>query len=171
MPSYAWSARVDIHRKFGQVTVLVRNDGRILKFTAAFQTDTESILAAKKWIIEIVQNNSSPKVTVTDDSFRYSIESTGNYMTPIVTLWGGRPTIINPTIARAGTRKSDHYDSYILSVNALTGTWPESYVISPEIQELRVLIAERDDSNKLATRCANRIVNTLLKFGYLLFLS
>ena len=62
--------------------------------------------------------------------------------------------------------KSDYYDSYILSVNALTGTWPESYVISPEIQELRVLIAERDDSNKLATRCANRIVNTLLKFGY-----
>ena len=31
---------------------------------------------------------------------------------------------------------------------------------------MRVLIAERENCSKLATRCANRIVNNLLKFGY-----
>ena len=166
MPSHSFGLAVDIHRDFGQISLLVRNNGRVLEFRTAFHTDTASILAAKEWCISIIENNSDPKVKVEEDSFRYSIESTGNYMTPIIILWGGKPTIINPNIAKAGTRKSDIYDSKIMSINALTGTWPESYIISAEVQSLRVLIAERDNCNKLATRCANRIVNILLKFGY-----
>lgn len=166
MPAYSYGAAIDIHRSFGQLTVLVRNDGKVLKFGTAFQTDTESILAAKKWCKEIIENNSSPKVEVTDENFRYAIESTGNYMTPITLLWGGKPSIINPNIAKAGMVKSDILDSYILAVHNLTGTWPQSFIISTDIQTLRILIAERDNCNKLATRCSNRIVNLLLKFGY-----
>ena len=166
MPSHAYGQGTDIHKSFGQITLLVRNKGRVFEFRTAFQTDTESILAAKKWCIQIIENNSDPKVTVEEDEFRYSIESTGNYMTPILLLWGGKPTLINPNIAKAGTRKSDLYDSKILAINALTGTWPDSFVVSSEIEGTRLLIAERNNCNRLATRCANRIVNALLKFGY-----
>ena len=166
MPSHSYGLGIDIHRSFGQIALLVRNSGRVLEFRTAFQTDTASILAAKEWCISVIENNSDPKVKVEEDLFRYSIESTGNYMTPVTLLWGGKPTIINPNIAKAGTRKSDIFDSKIMAINALTGTWPESYIMSTEVQSLRVLIAERDNCNKLATRCANRIVNVLLKFGY-----
>ena len=108
MPSHAYGQGTDIHKSFGQITLLVRNKGRVFEFRTAFQTDTESILAAKKWCIQVIENNSDPKVTVEEDEFRYSIESTGNYMTPILLLWGGKPTLINPNIAKAGTRKSDY---------------------------------------------------------------
>lgn len=166
MPAHNYGVGCDIHRDFGQINLLVRSGGRVLEFRTSFNTDHESIIAAKTWCIEVIRNNSDPAVDVKDDEFRYSIESTGNYMTPVLLLWGGKPTVLNPNIAKAGTRKSDIYDARIMSINALTGTWPESYVISQEIQALRVLIAERENCSKLATRCANRIVNNLLKFGY-----
>lgn len=166
MPAYSSGTGIDIHKSFGQLTVMVRNQGSVLEFRTAFNTDTESIVAAKEWTIDIIENYSDPKVTVDPDELRYTIESTGDYMTPVLLLWGGKPTVINPNIAKAGSRKSDIIDSRTLCLSSLMGTWPQSFVIPQEIQELRILLSERDSCNKLATRCANRIVNRLLKFGY-----
>lgn len=166
MPAYSSGTGIDIHRSFGQLTVMVRNQGSVLEFRTAFNTDTESIMAAKEWTIDIIKNYSDPKVNVNPDELRYTIESTGDYMTPVLLLWGGKPTVINPNIAKAGTRKSDIIDSRTLCLSSLMGTWPQSYVIPQEIQGLRILLSERDSCNKLSTRCANRIVNRLLKFGY-----
>lgn len=64
MPSHNFGLGIDIHRSFGQITLLVRNNGRILEFRTAFQTDTDSILAAKEWCISVIENNSDPKVYV-----------------------------------------------------------------------------------------------------------
>lgn len=166
MPAYSSGTGVDIHRSFGQLTVMVRNQGSVLEFRTAFNTDTESIIAARDWTVNIIETYSDPKVTVDPDELRYTIESTGDYMTPILLLWGGKPTVINPNIAKAGSRKSDIIDSRTLCLSSLMGTWPQSFIIPQEIQELRILLSERDSCNKLATRCANRIVNRLLKFGY-----
>lgn len=166
MPAYSYGCGIDIHSKFGLLTVMVRNNGRVLEFRTSFNTDTESIIAARQWTIDIIEKNSDPKITVKPDELRYTIESTGDYMTPVLLLWGGQPTIVNPNIAKAGSRKSDILDSRTLCLASLMGTWPASYVVSQEIQELRVLLSERDNCNKLATRCANRMVNRLLKFGY-----
>ena len=61
MPSHAYGQGTDIHKSFGQITLLVRNKGRVFEFRTAFQTDTESILAAKKWCIQVIENNSDPR--------------------------------------------------------------------------------------------------------------
>ena len=54
----------------------------------------------------------------------------------------------------------------MLAVQDLTGIWPSSFIPSVEVDQLRLLLAERDNFNRLAARTSNRINNSLLKFGY-----
>ena len=96
----------------------------------------------------------------------YVIEATSTYHMPILMAWKGVPSVINPMLAGAAKRKTDILDAGRLSFHDLTGVWKESYVPSKDIQELRVLIAERNRFSKLATQCSNRINNIIVRFGY-----
>ena len=92
-------------------------------------------------------------------------KTTSNYHMPVVRAWQGLPSVINPMIAGAAKKKTDKLDAERLSFHDLTEVWEASYVPSDDIQELRVLIAERDHFTKLATQCSNRINNIIVRFG------
>ena len=68
-------------------------------------------------------------------------------------------------LAGATKKKTDVLDAERLSFHDITGVWPESYVPSDDIQELRVLLAERNHYAKLAIKCSNRINNIIVRFG------
>ena len=85
---------------------------------------------------------------------------------PILLAWEGAPSVINPVLAGATKRKTDVLDAERFSFHDLTGVWKDSYIPSKDIQELRVLIAERNHFSKLATQCSNRINNTIVRFDY-----
>lgn len=69
-------------------------------------------------------------------------------------------------MAKAGRRKTDHIDSSMPASADLTNYWKTSYVPDDDINELRVLVNERDYYSRLATKVSNRISNTLSRFGY-----
>jgi transposase len=50
----------------------------------------------------------------------------------------------------------------------MTGLWPESFVIMPEIEEFRLLIRQRDYNVRACTAVTNRINNYILRFGHTL---
>lgn len=91
----------------------------------------------------------------------YCLESTSTYHLPILHAFQGTPSIVNPTIAGATKRKTDVLDAQLLATHNLIGIWPESYIPSTDIHELRVLVWERD-------RCLTdtTINNALIRFGY-----
>ena len=115
--------------------------------------------------IQIIETFSSPHVTVDPDQLRYACESTGNWHHPLLRAWGGRPIVINPSIAKAGRRKSDRIDSFILAQNSLMGTWPESFISSPDINVLRMYYQQRRHCERRATQLSNSINSELLRFG------
>lgn len=84
---------------------------------------------------------------------------------PVLRAWGGIPSVINPMLAGATKKKTDDLDAERLSFHDLTGVWPESFVPSDDLSELRVLIAQRNHYAKLATQCSNRINNIIVRFG------
>ena len=61
--------------------------------------------------------------------------------------------------------KTDVLDAKTLAISDLTGVWPESYIPSNEVIELRMLIAEKTHFSCLATQIGNRINNSLLALG------
>jgi transposase len=157
----------DCHAKFLQISVLVKRDITVLEYKREFNTDWDSVVRARDWILSVLETCASPPANVSG-GIHYCIESTSVYHVVVLRAWGGIPSVINPSIAGASKKKTDVLDARQLAIFDLTGTWRESFVPSVEIDELRVLLAERNNFNKLATRCSNRINNTLLKFGYTL---
>ena len=65
------------------------------------------------------------------------------YHCVILTAWGGHPSIVNPYLARSGTKKTDKLDARGLSLADLTGVWEPSYIPSIDVIELRMLVDER----------------------------
>ena len=55
-------------------------------------------------------------------------------------------------LAGATKKKTDNLDAERLSFHDLTGVWLESFVVSDDLQELRMLIVERNHYAKLATQ-------------------
>jgi len=55
-----------------------------------------------------------------------------------------------------------------LSYQSMTGLWPESFVVSPEIQEFRLLVKQREYHLRECTAITNRINNYILRFGHTL---
>jgi transposase len=157
----------DCHSKFLQISVLVKRDITVLEYKREFNTDWDSVVKARDWILSVLETCASPPADVSG-GIHYCIESTSVYHVVVLKAWDGMPSVINPSIAGASKKKTDVLDARQLAIFDLTGTWRESFVPSGEIDELRVLLAERNNFNKLATRCSNRINNTLLKFGYTL---
>ena len=156
---------IDCHSKFLQISVLVKNGLSVFEYRNQFDTDWQSVVKAKEWVVSVIENNSSPSVHITDD-LHYCIESTSVYHVVVLKAWKGIPSVINPSSAGASKKKTDVLDAKMLAVQDLTGIWPSSFIPSAEVDQLRLLLAERDNFSRLAARISNRINNSLLKFGY-----
>ena len=156
---------IDCHSKFLQISVLVKNGPSVFEYRNQFDTDWQSVVNAKVWVISVIETNSSPFVHITDE-LHYCIESTSVYHVVVLKAWKGMPSVINPSIAGSTKKKTDVLDAKMLAVHDLTGIWPSSFIPSSEVDQLRLLLAERDNFNRLAARTSNRINNSLLKFGY-----
>ena len=160
----SYGCGLDVHSRFIAVCVHVRNNNRVFKYMSDFDTDWNSLAAAREWVIDIIRKYSDP-IPDLDLPLHYVLEATSTYHMPVLRAWGGIPSIINPMIAGATQKKTDDLDAERLSFHDLTGVWPKSFVASDDLSELRVLIAERNRYSRLATQCSNRINNILVRFG------
>jgi len=156
---------IDCHSRFLQISVLVKNGPSVFEYRNQFDTDWQSVVNAKEWVVSVIETNSSPFVHITDE-LHYCIESTSVYHVVVLKAWKGMPSVINPSIAGSTKKKTDVLDAKMLAIQDLTGIWPSSFIPSSEVDQLRLLLAERDNFNRLAARTSNRINNSLLKFGY-----
>lgn len=156
---------IGCHSRFIQVSVYVKRDLKYFEYRHEFATDWDSLIQAKDWCIEVLLTCSSPVPDLSDLPFHYCIESTSTYHMPILLAWEGMPSIVNPTIAGASKRKTDVLDAKMLALHDLTGIWPQSYLPSADVKELRVLISERNRFIQEATSAGNRINNILVRFG------
>ena len=155
---------IDVHNRFLVTSVLVRRHDKIFLYTREFDTTYDDIKKAREWAISVIEDHSEPYVTV-GDNLNYCIESTSTYHMPVLHVWEGKPSVVNPMLAKAGRRKSDVLDSIQLATFDLYGTWARTYIIPVEVHELRVLVHERNHYEKLAIQCNNRILNVLNRFG------
>lgn len=160
----SYGVGIDCHSQFIAICVHVRNNQRVFKYMSEADTDWDSLVKSKDWVLDTIRKHSNP-VPDLRQPLHYVIEATSTYHMPILRAWGGIPSVINPMLAGATKKKTDDLDAERLSFHDLTGVWPESYVPSNDLQELRVLIAERNHYAKLATQCSNRINNIIVRFG------
>lgn len=160
----SYGVGIDCHSRFIAVCVHVRRGTHVFAYRHDFNTDWNSLIDGKQWVLDTIRNRSDP-VPDLNKPLHYVIESTSTYHMPILMAWEGKPSVINPVLAGATKKKTDELDAQRLSFHDLTGVWNESYVPPTEVQELRILIAERSHFVKLATQCSNRINNILTRFG------
>lgn len=160
-----YSVGVDCHSKFLQISVFVKREEKYYEYRKEFGTDYKEIKAAKSWIVNVVETHSIPKIIVDPEEFHYTIESTSTFHIPVVNIWSGKPSIVNPTLTGNSRRKTDVLDARMLASYDLTGLWRTSYIPSRDVWELRSLINESDYYHELAVKTANRIGNILLKFS------
>ncbi|MBR1658535.1 MAG: transposase [Synergistaceae bacterium] len=156
---------IDVHKLFIMVCVRTKLDGVYVATTAKFPTDWKSLLRAKEWCYGILQTKSDVKIDI-EQPLHYVIDSTATYHYPLRIAWGGIPSVINPTIAGENKRKTDKLDAKRLALHDQTAVWRESYVVPPEVEALRLMIAERERYISEARASSNRINNTLTRFGY-----
>jgi hypothetical protein len=156
---------IDCHSKFIQVCVITRHDMLSYAHQCEFGTDWDSLVKAREWCI-LVLNKKSDSPPDPSIPIHYCIESTSTYHQPIILAFGGTPSIVNPTLAGATKRKTDVLDAQLLATHDLLGIWRESYIPSADINELRVLVWERDRCLMEAVAAGRRINNTLVRFGY-----
>lgn len=158
---------IDTHAKFIQVCVLAKRGLHFYAHQKDFGTDWDSLVTAKDWCMHILQTTTDP-IPDLSIPIHFCIESTSTYHLPILLAFGGTPSIVNPTIAGATKRKTDVLDAQLLATHDLIGLWRESYIPSADIQELRVLVWERDRCLMESSAAAKRINNALVRFGYTL---
>lgn len=161
----SYGVGIDCHSKFIQVSVILKRDLRCYEYRREFRTDWVSLTEAREWIIAIINTYASPRVDISLP-LHYCIESTSTYHIPVIMAFGGTPSIVNPQIAGATKRKTDVLDAKMLALHNLTGVWAESFIPSIAVQELRLLIAERNNYKRMASRTSNRINNGILRFGF-----
>lgn len=161
----AYGIGIDCHSKFIQVSVYVRRDMKFYEYRHEFGTDWPSLVKAKEWSLNVITTCSSPVPDMDSEGFHYCIESTSTYHLPVLLAWGGTPSVINPTLAGATKRKTDVLDAKLLAHHDLTGVWPQSYIPSEDVKELRVMISERNRCIHEATSASNRINNVITRFG------
>lgn len=150
---------VDVHSKFIQVCVLVKRDLRIYEYNQEFTTDWFGLSKGKRWAKAVVQNCSSPKVDLSDESttpFTYCCESTSCYHIPILDNWEGVASVVNPSIVKAGKRKTDRIDAKQLAMNNITGTWPVFYVVIRPVREVRMILNNVQEHRDSAKRISNQ---------------
>jgi transposase len=162
---HPYGVGIDTHSKFIQVCVLYRtsasgDSGGIRRIEQTFSTAFTALQKAHAWALSKLPGLATPA------DLRYCIESTGTYHLPVLIAWGGIPSVVNPLLAGSTRRKTDVLDARLLAHHSITGLWPSSFIAFPELQQLRVLWAQRREFAREATRCTNRIQNIMLRFGH-----
>lgn len=165
MPTKDYGIGIDCHSRFLEIIVLVKRDSDYFEYCREVDTSWNSIKEAYKWALHVLHACAVPPVRLSSP-LHYCIESTSTYHLPVLLAWEGSPCVINPSLAGATKRKTDKLDARLLAIHDLTGIWRPFYVISADVQDLRVLIGQRDYYSRSATRIGNRINSTILKFGY-----
>jgi len=165
-PLYDYGVGIDTHRDFIQVCVLVRAGGVIRMYESEHRTTWKDLVNAGKWIIDTIREKAIP--TIEPGPLRYTIESTSTYHLPVIKAVKGKPCIVNPVLAGTYKRKTDVLDARLLAYQCMTGLWPESFVIPPNIEELRLLMKQRHYHSRECTAITNRINNYILRFGHTL---
>jgi transposase len=165
-PLYPYGIGIDTHRDFIQVCVLIKEGEGIRQYETKRSTAWNAMKDAAEWAKTIVRTKSIP--TVEPEPLHYTIESTSTYHIPVLKAFGGKPSVVNPVLAGATRRKTDVLDARLLAYQSMTGLWPSSFVVSPEIQEFRLLMRQRAHHIKMCTNVSNRINNYILRFGHTL---
>jgi transposase len=138
----------------------------IKRYESKHPTAWKSLVNAGEWACRTIREKSIP--TIEPNPLRYTIESTSTYHLPVLKAFQGKPSVVNPVLAGSSRRKTDKLDARLLSYQSMTGLWPESFVVSPEIQEFRLLVKQRDYHLRECTAITNRINNYILRFGHTL---
>jgi len=165
-PLYDYGVGIDTHRDFIQVCVLVRAGAAIRKYESEHHTTWGGLVGAGEWIKNIIKAKSIP--TIEPDPLRYTIESTSTYHLPVIKAIKGKPCVVNPVLAGSSKRKTDVLDARLLSYQCMTGLWPVSFVVPPDIEEFRLLMKQRQYHSQECTAIINRINNYILRFGHTL---
>jgi hypothetical protein len=158
---YAYGVGIDTHSKFIQVCVLLHHAHEIKQYENEFSTSWGDLNKAREWIKTVIKKNSNPQIE--PEPLRYTIESTSTYHLPVLRAVGGKPSVVNPNLAGSTRRKTDVLDARLLAYQSMTGLWNESFVIDNYVQELRLLMRERGNAQRLALTVTNRINNYLLR--------
>ena len=167
MPTKEYGIGIDCHSRFLEIIVLVKRGSDYFEYCREVNTSWNSIKEAHEWALHVLNTCAVPPVRLSSP-LHYCIESTSTYHLPVLLAWEGSPCVVNPSLAGASKRKTDKLDARLLATHDLTGIWRPFYVISSDVQDLRVLIGQRDYYSRSATRIGNRINSTILKFGYTL---
>jgi transposase len=162
-PLRPYGVGVDTHKKFIQVCVLLRRDDGVQRFEYEFATTWGQLLNAKRWAMSKVRTI-IPQLD--EEDLTYAIESTGCYHNPVLLAWRGRASVVNPTLTGGTRRKTDVLDARMLAHQNICGMWAVSWLPTMQIQTLRVLLSQRGEATRAATRAANRIGNFLLRWGH-----
>lgn len=165
MPTRGYGVGIDCHSRFLEINVLVKRGQSFFEYCREVPTDWNSIKSAHEWAIHVLQTYSDPPIQLSSP-LHYCIESTSTYHLPVLLAWEGSPSVVNPSIAGATKKKTDKLDARLLAIHDLTGIWRPFYVVPANVQDLRVLISQRDYYSRLGSAIGNRINSTILKFGY-----
>ena len=165
MPTKDYGIGIDCHSRFLEIIVLVKRNSDFYEYCREVDTSWNSIKEAYAWVIHVLNTCAVPPIHLSSP-LHYCIESTSTYHLPVLLAWEGSPCVVNPSLAGATKRKTDKLDARLLAIHDLTGIWRPFYVVSADVQDLRVLIAQRDYYSRSATSIGNRINSTILKFGY-----
>lgn len=165
LPLHPYGIGIDTHKGFIQVCLLVQVASEVTRFEAEFTTAWPEIERAKAWVMAHLTAN---RVEVDPAMLRYTIESTGTYHQPVLLCWQGLPSVVNPLLAGPTRRKTDVLDARMLAHQSIIGMWPASFIPSRQAEELRILVAMRNEAGRGATRACNRVNNHILRFGHTL---
>ena len=165
MPTRDYGVGIDCHSRFLEINVLVKRGPSFFEYCREVSTDWDAIKSAHDWVIHVLRTCSDPPVMLSSP-LHYCIESTSTYHLPVLLAWEGSPSVVNPSIAGATKKKTDKLDARLLAVHDLTGIWRPFYVAPEGVQDLRVLIGQRDYYSRLASAIGNRIHSTILKFRF-----
>ena len=164
-PTKDYGVGIDCHSKFLEINVLVKRGSGYYEYCLKVDTTWTAIKEARNWVVHVLQTFADPPVQLSEP-LHYCIESTSTYHLPVLLAWEGKPSVVNPSLAGATKRKTDKLDARLLAIHDFTGIWRPFYVVSTEVQDLRVLINQRDYYLHAASRLGNRINSTILKFGF-----
>jgi len=159
---------IDTHSKFVSVTVLIPVYAEQIekRFNCHFSTAFSDLRKGGEWVRCLLRSHG----IVVDDAnpLHYTIESTAVYHYPICRLWGGRFSVVNPNLIRAGSRKTDDIDSLSLAEMDLARRWPISYWFPDDQMAVRVLLRLWHRHARLSKLWTNSLNSQLLKFGVVL---
>ena len=105
---------IDCHARCLQISVLVRRDQSIYEYRNQFDTDWDSVVKARDWVLSVLETRASPPVDVSE-GLHYCIESTSSYHVVVCKAWGGKPTVPH-SICFPLRRKAYHHKNGHLPV-------------------------------------------------------